>query len=110
MKTIEERLKDLEQLLSDSIADNREIRSSISAGFEKIDKNFTVIDKHFAIINEKVAGLDKKIDTFSGQTDKNLDTVNFHLVSIKEEITKINKVTGYEEEHNNLLRMVNGKD
>lgn len=95
MASIEDRINALENLLGQLITDIRETRTTISAGFEKIDENFIKIHE--------------KIDTFSGKTAKNFQKVDLNLSSIQEEISKINSVTGYEDAINNLKIIQGGK-
>ncbi len=100
MKDISTKITEMENLLS-AIAENlKETKNSIKTGFEKIDQNFDIIHT--------------RIDSLSGFTNKgfeenskNFKDVEFKLLNIKEEITNIGKVVGFEEQIANL-RIVNG--
>ncbi|MDB5006532.1 MAG: hypothetical protein JWP45_925 [Mucilaginibacter sp.] len=106
---LEERVVALEKLLGVLIADIRGTRSSISAGFEKIDNNFINIDKKFKKVDDDLILLRHAVDALSGQTDDDFKKVHVKLVSIKDEISKISSVTRYEEEYNNLKAIQGGK-
>lgn len=93
MASLEERVQALENLIVVVLDNIGETRKAISEGFKKTDENFTKIHE--------------KIDALSGDTSANFENVDLHLLSIQEEISKINQVTGYEEAITNL-RIIRG--
>lgn len=109
MASLEDRVKTLEQLLFVLVTSMSDTREAISNGFKKIDENFINIDKKFNKADTQLLNIQSKIDTLSGETDKHLKKVHIKLVSIQEEISKINTVTGYEEAVNNMRAVKGGK-
>jgi len=100
MASLDERVANLESLLHTIITSTNATRNSISVGFTKIDDNFQRLDA-------EISGLHNKIDQLSGNTDAHLDEVKMTLVSIKEEISKIDIVTNYDQLVSNM-KLVNG--
>lgn len=90
-----ETISQLSSLLNEFITDLREVRTSISKGFEKCDTNFSEIHT--------------KIDLLSGETHIEFKEVSMNLLSIKEEIEKISEFTSYEGQINNLKLVSGGK-
>lgn len=102
MASLEDRVKTLEQLLFVLVTSMSDTRDAIGNGFKKIDENFINIDKKFAKVDTDLLNIQTKIDTLSGDTDIHLKKVHIKLVSIQDEISKINTVTGYEQAVNNM--------
>lgn len=85
----------LTSLFSEFITDLRDVKASISVGFEKCDSNFIEIHN--------------RIDALSGHTSSEFNNVSLKLLSIKDEIHKIAKITRYEEEISNLIVVTGGR-
>jgi hypothetical protein len=92
--TLEEIVKSLSQTVVYLLDELRNTRKTISNGFKKIDENFIEIHT--------------KIDALSADTGSNFVNVDLNLKSIKDEILKINKVTGYKEKIENFEKIVKG--
>ena len=94
--TTEERIEKLEKAVT-GIADQLgNIQKSMTTGFEKIEKNFEALKgdaaKNFSNVGTKLDSLQEEVVT--------------KLDSLQEEISKISDVTGYEEIHANLRRVI----
>jgi len=90
---LEEKLDALIKLFVSHMSDSNDSN-------KRIDKNFELVEGQIKRVSEK---LDKLINTSSEQFDK----VGNRLGEIKEELQKIEKVSNYPEEYENLLKIVN---
>lgn len=87
---------------------------SLTVALENL-KRFT-IDAHshsvnsFKVVNGRINILDIKLGSLAKNSDKNFDDVKGKLEKIQKEIGKIDKVSRYSEEYENLLKVVGGSN
>ncbi len=99
---MEKRMEAVESSLSELNAKFKELGQAISSGFVKIDHNFEHVVKEMTSLQREIGRLKRKVDLLQGDTNEGFDAVSLKLEDILGEITKIGKVTGYEESFKNM--------
>lgn len=67
--------------------------------------SFHTIDTNFSAIELKLELLEKKIDSLTDTSSKEFEMVGGKLTEVKDELMKIQKVSNYSEEFENLLKV-----
>ncbi|WP_127128376.1 hypothetical protein [Pseudoflavitalea rhizosphaerae] len=78
------------------------ILSVVGNGFTKVDHNFKTIKEQVDTLNSKVESLHNKLEELRGTTTHGLGDVGIKIEGLTEEISKINLVTQYGEQFENL--------
>lgn len=78
------------------------LRESVSAGFVKANNNFNVIAVKLAALERQVNELNFKVDKLDTTTSVGFGEVGTKIESLTDEISKINAVTNYDDQYNNL--------
>ena len=99
---METRLEQVEQNFTALFAEISSLSAVIGLGFTKVDANFDSVKKEIDILHKKVESLIKKVDSLEGNTNDGFEDVGLKLESLTEEITKISKVTGYDQQFGNM--------
>ena len=86
--------------------EHQEFRATQKAMLELINTLHNNQVTGFATVNQRLNQMDKKINKLAKKANVEFGTVNDKLTNIHSEIKKINKVTGYEEQYKNILRIV----
>ncbi len=92
----------LEKNVSHLSNELKEIKELIGAGFVKVVNNFDSIKEEIDLLHSKVDSLNKKVDLLEGNTKDGLEDVGLKLENLSDEISKISKVTGYDEVYDNM--------
>ena len=102
-RSTEERLNGLEVAVA-------AIATALTNGFQTLDKNFESIETRIDAMDKKIDGvenrlhtLEKKVDELAKQSDVSFTSVDGKLDHLTAEVAKIDKVSGYAEEYQNLL-------
>ncbi len=104
---MEQRIGNIEKIITMLSTDLKSISESMSAGFQKVQNNFEIMKKEVDTIHKKLDNLTKKVEFLEGSTNDGFDGVGVKLESLSEEIAKIGTVTKYEEEYLNLKGLKN---
>lgn len=96
--TLEQRIEKLEVLVSD-------LRDYIITTHKHSIRSFNTIDENFEIIKEKVGEIDVKVDALAQTSDKGFSEVGVKIDGLQFEVKKIQRVSNYGEEYENLLRI-----
>lgn len=92
---MEERIQSLESNFVSLNSELRKIKELLTSSFTKMDTNFASIKKELDTLHIKV-------DLLQVKTSDGLDNVGVKIENLTEEIGKINIVTKYGDEYNNL--------
>jgi hypothetical protein len=86
------------------------LRKSILDLTQTMSKAFKTIDQNFEAMDDRLNSLDKKVDTLIFESNEGFGKVGDNLKSVKEklgelttEVVKIQKVSNYSEQYENLL-------
>ena len=99
---MDEKIDSLEKNLFTLSKEIIEVKELIGKGFQKVANNFDVIKKGIDSLHFKVDLLNKKVDSLEGSTSEGLEDVGLKLENLSEEISKINTVTQYDKQFDNL--------
>lgn len=97
--SIEDRVSRLEEKLNALIKLFVSHMNDSNDSSKRIDNNFKLVESQITIVSSK-------IDKLSSKSTKRFDEVGNKLGEIKEELQKIEKVSNYPEEYQNLLKIV----
>ena len=78
------------------------IKELLSAGFTKIDNNFTNVKREIDLLKHELTQFHKKVDELKSDTSDGLGDVGVKIENLTEEITKINIVTSYGDQFENM--------
>ncbi|HMI02786.1 MAG TPA: hypothetical protein VK541_09910 [Pedobacter sp.] len=92
MEQLNLRVTELEKTISLLVENIKDVNQTIAAAFEKVERNF-----------EKT---NEKIENLRGSANMGFENVDMQFRDLKEEIKKINDVTGYEGMYSNALKIV----
>lgn len=85
-----------------------ELEKKIDNLTEQITKGFELTQEQFSTVDKRLCKLEEKIDNLKGNAKSNLETVESTMAKgfadIIAELKKINAVTRYEEQHDDLKR------
>jgi DNA anti-recombination protein RmuC len=90
--SIEEKFDNLTKVVLD-------LSKKMHAGFGKVDENFESIGYRLELI-------DKRIELLLKDSNDGFSTVGEKIDQLKQEVHKIQKVSNYTEEYENLLRIL----
>lgn len=100
---LENRLTALETKL-DSLISSFITHSQHSVkSFKATDDNFEIINEKVETINSKVETINAKVDCLMKDSNKEFSVVGEQLGEIKQELIKLQKVSNYTQEYENLL-------
>lgn len=94
---MEDRIKALESNLKTVSKEFLEIKNLTVSVLNKIDLNFQVLDSKLEGLEKNLADLTHKVDNLDSHTSTGLNDVGTKIESLTDEISKISKVTGYED-------------
>ncbi len=94
---MEERIIKMERLIVALSCELKSLGEVISHGFVKANSNFESIEREVGSIRRELERLNCKVDQLKGETNDGFGVVGMKLETLTEEITKIGKVTGYED-------------
>lgn len=89
--SLEGRIEDLKQVVID-------INQQMLRSFKIVDQNFEALDK-------KIDTVDKKVDILISESNQGFEKVGGQLNELQEEVSKIQKVSNYSQEYENLLKI-----
>jgi hypothetical protein len=95
-------ITELETRLEGKIED---IRTAIVQLTKKMATAFEIVDKNFESLESRINVIDGKIDQLAQNSSKEFESVGDKLTDLKNEVTKIQKVSNYSEEYANLLKI-----
>lgn len=98
IKALEERFKSVELLVGS-------LRETILTMSKHSVQSFNTIDQNFDIFNENFEGVNTKLDKLVKDAADGFETVGGQLDGLHEEVKKIQKVSNYSEEYENLLKI-----
>lgn len=87
---MEERIALLEKSFASFSQELKSFGELLAASFTKVDTNFAAVKKDLDILH-------KKVDLLRLQTNDGLGDVGVKIENLTDEISKINKVTNYED-------------
>lgn len=90
-KSIEDRLDALEEIV-------KNLRDTLMNAHKHTVASFKTVDENFEIVNTK-------IDTLVASSEKGFDDVGGKIDDLQVEVKKIQKVSNYPEEYENLLKI-----
>lgn len=93
--------KNLEELKTQIL----DLKSLVITVLKKSFETSELIDSNFEVLNERINELYNKIDCFEKATGKDFTGVGNKLDTIHHELKKIEKVSRYSEEFENLLKI-----
>jgi hypothetical protein len=64
------------------------------------------IDSNFDIVVERLTSIESKLKSLEGSTSNEFSSVGSKLDSLHDEIKKIQKVSGYDAQHENMLSIL----
>lgn len=99
---MENKITEIEKSIAALSDELKSLGESITTGFKKVDANFETVKKEIDFLHKKVDLLSTKVAALDTSTTDGFDDVGIKLENLTEEITKIGKVTGYDEEFKNL--------
>ncbi len=109
---MEERIANIESsiaLISKNVSDLtktvKALRDFVIIYAKHNAESFIAIDDNFEIVNEKVDAVNKKVDKLIAESSKSFSSVGNQLDDLQTEVKKIQKVSNYSEEYDNLLRL-----
>ena len=89
-----------------------ELNTHVVKGFKIIDSNFEAIDVRFGNMDKKLSNMDSRLGNIesnlshlSDSSAKEFGNVGGQLSELKEEVIKIQKISGYSDQFENLLRI-----
>jgi archaellum component FlaC len=104
---MQEQITALETAVTTLSKELKETLDTISSGFKKVDNNFDSVKKEINSLHSKIDALHSKVEALKGDTKEGFGTVGMQLENLTEEITKIGKVTNYDEVLKNLHSIKN---
>ena len=81
------------------------LKSLVLTVLKKTIQTSHTLDSNFEILKEQIADIEKKIDQLAADTGQDLTSVDGKLDDIHSELKKIEKVSRYTEEFENLLKI-----
>ena len=102
MSELEARVAKLEDALTTAINKLHDLSGSVASGFEKIDKNFGIVIGRLGTIDARIDAIEVTLKEIRGNSTASLETVEDKITGLTTEISKINEVTNYEGQFDNL--------
>jgi len=96
--SLETRIKSLEDLVND-------IRGLVLTIGKHSVESFKTVDSNFENLKQQVEILDNRVQTLQTAAKDGFNGVEDKIDDLKTEVMKIEKVSNYSEEYNNLLRI-----
>lgn len=74
--------------------------------YKKIDDNFESMDKRLHSMDKRLSSLEVNVSRLSENSESSFSTVGRKIDELKYEVHKIQKVSNYSEEYENLMKIV----
>lgn len=102
MEEITQRVLKVEGALTTVIGKIHDLSGSVASGFEKIDKNFNIVIGRLESVESRLDTIELALKEIRGNSTSSLETVEDKITCLTTEISKINEVTNYEGQFDNL--------
>lgn len=99
---MQDRLSNLEQLVSEIHSDLQKVKSAIQFVYNRQNETMNQIDSNFEELSSKIDEVKSKLSNLHNDTDSN-------FTKVKTELKKISPITKYKEQYQNFLNVV-GKE
>ncbi|WEK34130.1 MAG: hypothetical protein P0Y53_16705 [Candidatus Pseudobacter hemicellulosilyticus] len=100
-------MENINEIIREVVHSQKTMLAVISNGFTKIDHNFKTIQEQVDALNIKVDFLHAQLEELKGSTSTGLGVVGIKIEGLTEEIAKINFVTQYGQQFDNLQGLSN---
>ena len=88
----------------------KELLESIRKGLINLSKTqveaYKKIDENFDSIDQRLSGLEESLSKLTEDSESSFNTVGKKIDELKHEVHKIQKVSNYTEEYENLMKIV----
>ena len=91
--------------VEDQADQTESLRKSLLNLHKIVEHGFKVIDTNFENVDKRIDALEKKVDALSEHSSNEFKAVGGKLNNIEAEVMKIQKVSNYNEEYENLLKI-----
>lgn len=99
---MDEKLKDLEHKIDTLSTFTKESIDVLSGYLSLLTKKFAQYDLHFKLIEKELTLIKAEIKNLDGTTSTGFDAVEIQMDNIVDKIDQIQKVSGFEEQFNNM--------
>ncbi len=82
-----------------------DIRKAVLDLNKELLEGFKIIDSNFEAIGKKLDAIEVKVNHLSDSSEKEFNSVDGKLSELKNEVIKIQKISGYTEQYENLLKI-----
>jgi len=99
---MDEKFKDLEQKIDTLSTFTKESIDVLSGYLSLLTKKFDQYDLHFKLIEKELNLIKAELKNLDGTTSTGFESVEIQLENISDKLTQIQKVSGFEEQFNNI--------
>ncbi len=82
-----------------------DVRKAVLDLSKELVEGFRITNTNFEAIGKRLDLIENKINNLSDSSAKEFNTVGGKLSELKEEVIKIQKISGYTEQYQNLLKI-----